>query len=249
MALTLLSKADQITFQTTVDGTTISISVSGAGDTIKTLIANIASGQYSDLTLTRVSGILYLYNNGVLVDSVASVNAISSGAVELARDAGTSGDLYKGIIDEFRISNVGTPSGEAKATYYSNNNTIWLVGLTSEILSVYPLPMQQNVPINTKITIVFSVDINPNTLNEQTISVSGLEWFITYDAGTRTATITPYGNLNPSTIYNITLSNKIKTSTNTPITPFSWWFVTEPPKINNNIHLTLWEKTETNRKD
>lgn len=89
--------------------------------------------------------------------------------------------------------------------------------------------------IATLISVTFSEDIDPSTLTPDTFylySMDSLEEFaipgkIRYDAGSRTVTFIPDGDLSYSTNYIVTLAEDVRTLSGRRLEPgYSWRFTT-----------------------
>ena len=98
-----------------------------------------------------------------------------------------------------------------------------------------------SIPINTTVSAIFSEDIDPSTIDVTTFTVNnGVSGVVSYDVGTKTATITPSANLAYSTTYTATLTIGITDLALNPLqTPYSWSFTTgaapdtTPPTVDS----------------
>lgn len=105
----------------------------------------------------------------------------------------------------------------------------------SVIASTNPEEEISGADISSPISITFTEDIDPSTLTPDTFyvySMDNLEEFaipgkIRYDAGSRTATFIPDGDLSYSTNYIVTIEEGVKTLSGRRLEPsYSWRFTT-----------------------
>ncbi len=113
---------------------------------------------------------------------------------------------------------------------FINPQTGWIDGSSS----VHVTPYQNAINVNksSDITAAFNQDMNASTINRSNIKVFGLQTglkssSVSYNAGTRTATINPNSDFKVGEKIQVTLSSGIQSSSNTPITPYTWTFTVQ----------------------
>jgi len=93
----------------------------------------------------------------------------------------------------------------------------------AEVASITPADNATDIPLNTTVTVVFNTDMDNTTITATNFYIkkggsgTAIAATVTYDASTRTATLTPSANLLSNTSYTIYLSRYIKTSAGTRI--------------------------------
>ena len=115
------------------------------------------------------------------------------------------------------------------------------------VLSVIPLNGTTGVPVSTTASAVFSEAMNASTISGSTIELRNasnalITATVSYDAGTRTATLTPSASLANSTVYTATIkggaSGVKDVAGNALAIDYSWSFTTEagdiiPPTVSS----------------
>jgi len=91
-----------------------------------------------------------------------------------------------------------------------------------------PLNNATNIPTDTTLSVIFSEEIDPSTIDSNTFIVNnGVTGTISYDVGTITATFTPATNLSYSTTYTATITTGVEDLALNPLqADFSWSFTT-----------------------
>jgi hypothetical protein len=101
-----------------------------------------------------------------------------------------------------------------------------------EVVSTSPANNQMNVPVNTNITVTFSIEMDQTSINDTTFVVSaessGIHpGTITYDSPTETATFDPDSNFHENEMVNVTLTAEIGSSEGIPLdSSYAWSFTT-----------------------
>ena len=105
--------------------------------------------------------------------------------------------------------------------------TVTQNGHQLSVTSVSPVHNSDNMPVGNPVRVTFNKDINPNTINSMTFTVSGVSGSVTYDASTRTAIFTPGSKLAVSTTYSATISAGVSDTNGESLSqPYSWTFTT-----------------------
>jgi methionine-rich copper-binding protein CopC len=92
-----------------------------------------------------------------------------------------------------------------------------------------PLSGATNVDPAVNITATFSEDIAPTSINAASVTLSGASGVpasISYNAASRTVTLDPNADLNPSSTYTVQLTSAITDLFGNPLAPVSWSFAT-----------------------
>jgi len=94
-----------------------------------------------------------------------------------------------------------------------------------------PVAGSTTVPINASVLATFSRDMYAPSLTGATFTLSGaagqVNAAVSYDPGSRTATLTPSAGLVPNTTYTATLASTVSAADGTPLgSPTSWSFTT-----------------------
>jgi hypothetical protein len=97
-----------------------------------------------------------------------------------------------------------------------------------KVVSTDPAAGASSVALDTKISAIFSVAMDPSTITISTFTVDhGVTGSVTYDAATKTATFTPSKNLVADTTYTVTIKSGVKdTAGNTLASDHTWGFTT-----------------------
>lgn len=93
----------------------------------------------------------------------------------------------------------------------SKDDVVEIIGVCPIVLSTIPANSDINVPLNQVISITFNEELNPATVNSQTIKLNGtaaIAGTVTYSG--MTAYFTPSANLQPNTTYTGTVTTGIK---------------------------------------
>ena len=98
--------------------------------------------------------------------------------------------------------------------------------------------------VDSKITLTFTDDIDPTTIDTNTFSVNGITGSVSYDVASKTATFTPVSDLNYETTYTATITTGVEDYDGNQLqSDFSWSFTTgsvpdtTPPAVNSNSPL------------
>lgn len=96
------------------------------------------------------------------------------------------------------------------------------------IQSIYPADSATGVAVNSAITATFSEAIDAATINSATFLLSGgATGTVSYDAGSKTATLKPSANLSYDTTYTVIIKTGVKDSAgNAMALPYAWTFTT-----------------------
>lgn len=168
-------------------------------------------------------GKVYVFYGGVSMDNTPDIIYIGENA----------GDKFG-----YSVSTAGNFNGDGKPGYiigapdYNSQSGRVYLFQNSIITSVNPDQNEINVSKSTDISVSFGLDMNSSTINTTNIKVFGLQTglkssTVSYNAGTRTATINPNSDFKVGEKIQVTLSSGIQTSSNTPITPFTWMFTVQ----------------------
>jgi hypothetical protein len=99
------------------------------------------------------------------------------------------------------------------------------------ISSVFPADTSTNIPIKARVRIVFNTGMDETTITTANIQLqtggSDVAGQIQYYPKSRTALLTPDGDLVPGTSYSVTVSSSVKTALNESIEAKTWQFTTE----------------------
>jgi hypothetical protein len=102
-----------------------------------------------------------------------------------------------------------------------------------DIVSISPSQNQLNVPVDASISVGFDIPIDETTLDSSSVVVNawstGLhQGIITYDAGTKTATLNPSQDFEEGELVTVVLTTAIESIFGTPLqSSFMWSFTTE----------------------
>ncbi len=167
-------------------------------------------------------GKVYVYLGGANMDTTADITHVgesdSSEYGEQVAAVDIDGDGYK----EYLVG-ASRYSGTVGRSYLYH---------LPDILKVTPSQNAINVTKSSDIQVTFSKEMNASTVNSSNIKVFGFQTglksaAVSYNAGTRTATINPSSDFKVGEKIQVTLSSGIKTSSNIPITPFIWTFTVQ----------------------
>jgi RHS repeat-associated protein len=113
-------------------------------------------------------------------------------------------------------------------TYFSNNFTVHPF-----IVSTFPSDVDRNVLVKTNVSIVFSEDMYPDSINSGSIKLEDINGtavpaIISYDPISKTATLIPSKDLNYSTTYRANITTEAMNNDGLPMSDnFMWFFTTE----------------------
>jgi hypothetical protein len=101
-------------------------------------------------------------------------------------------------------------------------------------LTLNVVPAQNAISVNrsSDITVAFGQDMSASTITNSNVRVFGFEsgllsTLVSYNSGNRTATINPVSDFKTGEQIQVTLTSRIRTSSNIPITPFTWTFTVQ----------------------
>jgi hypothetical protein len=110
-----------------------------------------------------------------------------------------------------------------------------------KVVSVVPAANANNIPITQNISVTFSEDMDPATINAGSISIKvdtgfALPAKVTYDAVTKTATLDPNADLLAGKTYFVTVGTSAKSTAGVGVegAPYTWYFRTvanTPPRV------------------
>lgn len=110
-----------------------------------------------------------------------------------------------------------------------------------QVVSVSPVNNAKDCPITQTFSVTFDQDMDPATLDDETLYIkvaSGfpLEGTVTYDATTKTATLVPLNKLVAGSTYFVTLTTNVKNTASVSVqgAPLTWFFRTldsVPPRV------------------
>lgn len=104
-----------------------------------------------------------------------------------------------------------------------------------QVLNISPNDGDTNIPVNTNISVIFSQPMDSATiegttnfiLKKGTIDGDNVTGAVSYNSSTYSAIYNPDDNLEPETIYTVSLTQKIKSSDGTPLVrDYEWTFTT-----------------------
>ncbi|WP_300667590.1 Ig-like domain-containing protein [Desulfoluna sp.] len=197
-------------------GPLLSITSHTSGDLVKT----------DTLTLTGTASDLGRGDSGVQQVTVNGLPAEGGSA--------TTGETatWSAEVPLVTGSNTITVSATDNAT--TQNETSQSLSITYDIVPpavvrTYPSNGISEIPVNSSISVQFNETMNPDTLSAATFTNNrGLSGQVTYDAASRTATVTPESPLAPLTAYTFTLTPGIQdTAGNALAAPVVWTFTTQ----------------------
>ena len=102
------------------------------------------------------------------------------------------------------------------------------------VASTAPVSSEIDVSVGTFPRATFSRAMDPSTINGSTVTLTGpagpVTATVSFDAPSRTVTLTPAASLAFSTTYGVTLASSIKSSDGAPLgTAYTWQFKTQAP--------------------
>jgi hypothetical protein len=200
-------------------------------------------GQWSYVTVVYDASLVQnnrftIFVNGVDVtvrtdvSSSGTLAAINTTNIRVGSNA-PFGEYLNGAVDEIRIYKRALTAAEVQA----DMNLPIASGIAP---TVAPVNGATSVSLNATITAVFNVDMNASTINSSTIELRDgsnalVASTITYNSGTRTATLTPSSALLSSTIYSAKIiggASGVKDSGGNAMSgDYNWSFTTADPVV------------------
>jgi hypothetical protein len=110
----------------------------------------------------------------------------------------------------------GTPLATALSWSFTTADVITITGRT-------PAPLATGISTRTQVRVTFSRSVDAATLTPASFNLTGVTAAISYDAATRTATLTPALPLNPGSTYTVNVGAQIKGVDNSPLAGASSW--------------------------
>jgi alpha-tubulin suppressor-like RCC1 family protein len=109
-----------------------------------------------------------------------------------------------------------------------------------EIESTTPGPDVAGVAIQAPISVVFTGEADPATVNGTTFRIDGVEGTVSYDGATRTTTFTPASPLAKLTRYTATLAAEVKDTSGKALEAGrTWTFTTGPVIATRELHALV----------
>ncbi|MBI5635113.1 MAG: putative Ig domain-containing protein, partial [Nitrospirae bacterium] len=180
-------------------------------------------------------------------DSAYSQIITASGGVGTYTYSVTAGALPAGLTLSAAGVLSGTPTAagtfnftvratDSNGCFGSQAYTLFISDATPPtVISMLPGVGATNVPVNTTVSITFSEDMDPLTIDNATFSLSdgagAIAGTVAYNGATRTATFTPSGNLSFLTDYTASILGGIGGMTDlagNPLASLDWIFRTAP---------------------
>ncbi len=162
-------------------------------------------------------------------------------------------DLIQNTV--YTVKVLGGPTGIKDAANNHMENTVEWSFTTEQdttpptIIERYPAPGATGVPLKPTVTVKFSEPVT-GVSKASFYFTSGVSvYYVLYDEATRTATLTPGGNLANSTQYEVNLTNAIKDRANNSLTAAKWSFTTNALPVVTNIETSSNGKDYTTRAD
>ncbi|MCD6383892.1 MAG: carboxypeptidase regulatory-like domain-containing protein [Thermoplasmata archaeon] len=120
----------------------------------------------------------------------------------------------------------------------------WTVSQPVQVVDTYPPRGQANVPLTVTLWAVFSEDMDPTTINENTVKLSYGSGFyvpctVQYIAKDRKVVITPQVDLQPQTTYSVILREEIKSLSGAPFNGYVWDFTTVARPSGGTVRGTV----------
>lgn len=143
--------------------------------------------------------------------------------------------LDRGAIITGTVSqDVRDLSGNAAAAPYTFSFTTEEAPAGPSVLSVVPPPDARIVPRSARVTVTFERDVDASTVTAANLRITGHPATVTYDAATRTATLTPPVFFPPAAEMTVTVANVTDVNGVAMDRPFSWSFRTlgDPVKLS-----------------
>ncbi len=95
------------------------------------------------------------------------------------------------------------------------------------VTSTSPTAGASGVAVTTTVTATFSEDMDATTIKSSTFTLNnGVTGTVSYNAGTRTATLTPSANLASGTVYTATITTGVKDAAGNPMSAAKIWSFT-----------------------
>jgi hypothetical protein len=132
------------------------------------------------------------------------------------------------------VLNIRSVAGAADSPELTGLEVIPRAIASPTVTSTAPLSGEQDVPVSTFPRATFSRAMDATTISSSSVTVSGpsgqLPASVSFDAASRTLTLTPTAALAFSTTYTVALASTIKSSDGAPLgTTYSWQFTTQSP--------------------
>jgi hypothetical protein len=205
---------------------------------------------WSHLAATYDGATLRLYVNGLQVGSLAVPGSItvSTGALRFAGNS-VWGEYFAGLIDEIRIYNRALSQAEIQSDMSSS------VGGASDttpptVIRTSPANGAAGVTTSTTVTVTFDEPMDPATINTSSFELRDpsntlVPATVTYNATTRTATLTPSAALAFFTTYTVTVKGgttdpRVKDAAGNALAAnFTWLFTTTAPPPSGQPVLVI----------
>jgi hypothetical protein len=142
------------------------------------------------------------YVNGLLVSSTALSGAMPFANGALRIGGNSSGQFFKGVIDEIRVYNRALTQAEIQQNMQAS--------LLPTVTATSPAAGASSLPVTTAVTATFSEPMAAGTVNSSSMvlltpSSTPVPSTVTYNAATRTATLTPIAALTNLTTYTVSI--------------------------------------------
>ena len=106
------------------------------------------------------------------------------------------------------------------------------------LVSRVPEADATGVALNSQVKVTFSDDMNAGTITNSTFFLdNGASGTISYDAGSRTATLTPPAGLSPNTTYTVTLTTGIRDSVGNSLVLDKTWIFTTTDQVKLSVTI------------
>ena len=214
--------------------TTVSPTNGAASVSVSTTVSAIFNEAMNASTING-STIELRNSSNALITSVVSYNAATRTATLTPSVALANSTVYTAMIIS-GASGVKDVAGNALASDYSWSFTTVAADITPPtVSSVTPVNGTTGVAVSTTVSAIFSEAMNATTINSSTIELRNssnalITAVVSYNAGIRTATLTPSAALANSTIYTakvISGSAGVKDAAGNALTSdYSWSFTT-----------------------
>jgi hypothetical protein len=185
--------------------------INSAVDVPTSVAISVAFSEPMDAaTITASSVVLRLTSSGEFVGGSVSYNAAATTATFTPSAALTFSTGYTVIVTTDAKDLAGNPM---TAAFVSSFVTTGAPDTTApSVLSVSPVDGAGDAPITTAVSVSFSEAMNPATINGTTITLNNVATSaavpaaVGYDAGTKTATLTPSSTLSFGNAYTLTVA-------------------------------------------
>jgi hypothetical protein len=172
-------------------------------------------------------------------------SASNTGSINVASSAGSCGWTASSPNAWITINTPSSNNGNSAVSYTIAENTdvssrIGIINVGGKIFSITqkgqaltvasasPRNHSDGIALNHVVRVTFNKDINPETLNHSTFTLSGgISGSINYDAASRTGYFTPLGLLSSSTTYTAVVSSDVRDLNGDSLAQsYSWTFTT-----------------------